>query len=207
MAGDIEAGRDKPITPLLAFLEKECKIYGSCLLGEQPTGALLATSTAHTARRSKRCLIAAMLTAIYLAIVLSPLVSLAMQSNVVVHAITGECSGDCDLCGCSPESRANRTCCCAKKRQQLAHVHVDDEEGTPDCCKKEAAAKKTIISCGCPCGSRTKAVLSTSASSEVLPFHFMEQFNRPHAISTCSSPARRLASRHREPPDPPPKLL
>ena len=81
----------------------------------------------HTAKRSLRRMIAATLTVVYLVIALSPLAPFAMYSKVVAHAVTGECSGDCDICGCSKESRANHTCCCAKKKQMHAH---DDQLST-----------------------------------------------------------------------------
>jgi hypothetical protein len=66
--------------------------------------------------------------AIYLMIALSPLSTLAMQSKKVAHAVTGECSGDCEICGCSAESRANHTCCCCrKKRQQCDKPNIADK--------------------------------------------------------------------------------
>ena len=63
-----------------------------------------------------------MLSTVYMLIVISPLASLAMHSKSVAHAVTGECSGDCDICGCSQESRANHSCCCAKKKQMQGSV-------------------------------------------------------------------------------------
>jgi hypothetical protein len=141
---------------------------------------------------------------IYLVIALSPLTSLAMHSKVVAHAITGECSGDCDICGCSPESRASNTCCCSKKREQQAHAHND--ENTPDCCKKKPAEKKTIIACGCPCGEGKQTALSISETFEVLPYHFTESFIVPHTDTTFTDSPHRLTSRFGDPPDQPPKL-
>jgi hypothetical protein len=76
----------------------------------------------HRVRRSYRKLIAVILTTIYLIIALSPLAPLAMHSKAVAHAVTGECVGDCRICGCSPEARANHTCCCAKKKLLQAGV-------------------------------------------------------------------------------------
>jgi hypothetical protein len=146
------------------------------------------------------------MTAIYLAIIFSPLASFAMNSKTVAHALTGECSGDCNICGCSAESRASNTCCCSKKRQQQAHIHEDYEDGTADCCRKVPAKKKIIIACGCPCGKGKQAVLATSGTSEVLPYHFSELFNLPHTDTTFANSTQRLTSRHGDPPDPPPKL-
>ena len=80
-------------------------------------------------------MITATLTVVYLVIALSPLAPFAMYSKVVAHAVTGECSGECDICGCSKESRANHTCCCAKKKQMHAH---DAELSTSDYCMRKA---------------------------------------------------------------------
>jgi hypothetical protein len=161
----------------------------------------------HSARRSFRHTIAAGMTALYLAMIFSPLVPFAMQSTGTDPVVVRECSGDCNLCGCSPESRAANTCCCSKKRQQQAHLHDDGEDGTADCCKKDSVAKKAVIACGCPCGSGKQATLSSSGTSETLPFHFTEQFGTPHTETTFTTPAQRLTSRHNDPPDPPPKLV
>ena len=78
--------------------------------------------SAHRAKRSFHRLGAVMLTTVYMLIVMSPLASLAMHSKTVAHAVTGECVGDCSICGCSPEAVASRTCCCAKKKQQQANM-------------------------------------------------------------------------------------
>lgn len=91
---------------------------------------------AHSDKRTMRRFFAASLTVIYLVIALSPLAPFAMYSKVVAHAVTGECSGDCDICGCSQESRANHTCCCAKKKQVQAR---DIQLRTCDQCSSKAA--------------------------------------------------------------------
>ncbi|MBC8017278.1 MAG: hypothetical protein H7X83_02000 [Verrucomicrobia bacterium] len=158
-------------------------------------------------KRPMRGIIAGTLTIIYLMISLSPLASLAMHSKTVAHAVTGECSGDCTICGCSTESMATRTCCCSKKKEQRAHAHEDDQAGTSDCCQKKPVKMKTIIACGCPGGSGKQVALSASSSSEVLPFHFTEKFSIPHIDTTFTNLTQRLTSRHGEPPDPPPKLV
>ena len=163
--------------------------------------------SAHRAKRSFRHIIAAAMTALYLAIISTPLASFAMHSTGTAPVVVRECSGDCNLCGCSPESRANHTCCCAKKRQQQAHIHDDHEDGTADCCKKKPVEKKAVIACGCPCGSGKQAALSASGASEVLPFLFTEQLSIPHTESTFTNLTQRLTSRFGAPPDPPPKPI
>lgn len=162
----------------------------------------------HTLKRSKRSIMAASLMLIYLMILLGPLASLAMNSKTVAHAMTGECTGDCNLCGCSPESRASNTCCCSKKRQQRAHAHEDEDEedGVADCCKKRPVQRKTVFACGCPCGGGKQGALTATEELEVIPLHFREQFNIPSTVTSFAHQQHRLISRHNEPPDPPPRL-
>lgn len=73
-------------------------------------------------KKSHRNITSLLMMAIYLLIVFSPLTPLAMQSKLVAHAVTGECSGDCRIDGCSLERSANHTCCCWQKKQHNAHV-------------------------------------------------------------------------------------
>ncbi|HIJ94230.1 MAG TPA: hypothetical protein HPP94_00515 [Desulfuromonadales bacterium] len=103
---------------------------------------------AHT-KRPFRKLTAIVMMTVYLLIVLSPLAPLAMYSKSVAHAVTGECSGDCNICGCSVESRANQTCCCAKKKQQskLSNGEISEQQPVSkkrSCCadSKPVAPKK-----------------------------------------------------------------
>lgn len=101
----------------------------------------MTTLKTHTTSRNHRRFIAAVMAFIYLLIMLMPLASLAMNSKSVVHAVTGECSGDCNICGCSPASRADNTCCCArKKQQQAAAAQLSDK----DCC----SSKKPVAAAG-----------------------------------------------------------
>ncbi|OGU16305.1 MAG: hypothetical protein A2076_12265 [Geobacteraceae bacterium GWC2_53_11] len=69
-------------------------------------------------KRSHRYITSLFLTMVYLVIVFSPLAPCAIQSNVIAHAVTGECSGDCRIDGCSLERSAAHTCCCWLKTQQ-----------------------------------------------------------------------------------------
>ncbi len=159
----------------------------------------------HIIRRPVRRIIATVLSVVYLMILCSSLASIAMHSKSVVHAITGECSGECNICGCSPESRASNTCCCSKKRKQQAHIH-EDENTPPDCCKKKPIDKKTVIaSCGCPCGSGKTFALQGSSTNEILPYYFTDQIVLSHAETHFSNVFSLLNSRHVAPPDPPPR--
>ena len=71
-------------------------------------------------KKSQRYITSLLLTTIYLLIVFSPLAPLAMQSKLVAHAVTGECTGDCRIDGCSLKRSAAHTCCCwQKKRHEI----------------------------------------------------------------------------------------
>jgi len=102
------------------------------------------------------------MTAVYLLITLSPLVSLSSRSHPFIQALAKECSGDCRQCGCSAERSAAHTCCCAqkrateaKKRQQCAvnsslptAAAAVEQKPDGDCCKKYAqqnAAESTPV--------------------------------------------------------------
>lgn len=147
-----------------------------------------------------------MLTAIYLLITISPLAPIAMRSKSVAHAVTGECSGDCDICGCSPERRASRTCCCWQKKLQHDRTRHEDEKGTASCCKTKPGGKKVEIACNCPCGSGKLLALWGLEKIQHLPFRFASGIPIPQENTTETATPERLTSRHGEPPDPPPKV-
>jgi hypothetical protein len=189
---------------------------------------------------------------IYLVITLTPLAPFAMHSKMVAHAITGECVGDCDICGCSPESRANHTCCCAKKKQKQAGLakliageccapKVSDaptavkgsccaasQTAEPvvaknDCCarnkryqhdenvqesqhKEERSKNETVYKCGNPCGKGKLFALAGVGTPELLPYIYSLIIAPHHDDTHYSHLSQRRASRHADPPDPPPKL-
>ncbi len=117
----------------------------------------------HTHKRARRSIIAGILAAIYLLIALSPLASFAIYSKSMAHALTNECSGDCNICGCSAESRANRTCCCARKIQQQENFgtrtakqcltpqnfNVTAEVKNRGCCAASPPVKPVVAQKGC----------------------------------------------------------
>ena len=80
-------------------------------------------------KKGSRSITSLLMTIIYLVIVFSPVAPLAMQSKHGAHAVTGECSGDCTVDGCSLERSAAHTCCCWQKKKHGAgavHLHSDD---------------------------------------------------------------------------------
>jgi hypothetical protein len=177
-------------------------------LGQDDNNELLMHSNhSHRAQRPFHRLSASAITLVYLLLLLTPLLPRTAFSAASAHRSARECSGSCELDGCSYQSRVNKTCCCSKKSQQQAHSHEDEHDDTPDCCKTKPTEKKTVIACGCPCGSDKQSGLATTTDlSDVLPFHFSEQFSHPHSETLFSIPAHHLTSRYSDPPDPPPKL-
>jgi len=153
-------------------------------------------------KKPSRQMVALLLTLIYLLINLSPLAPLLTWSPVIAHALTGECAGDCDICGCSPERRADRTCCCWQKK--LAHEH--EQENVPDCCKTKHRADTPILTCNCPCGSKKQLGLWGTEKSEHLPYCYTRSAFPLEGETRFLCHADRLTVRHGEPPERPPKL-
>ena len=155
--------------------------------------------------RPSRYIAALLLTAVYAVIIMSQLAPFAMHSPTVAHAVTGECSGDCRICGCSPEHSANHTCCCWLKKQKDEEQKHEAE--APAFCKKKRAAKATVtITCGCPCGSGKQLAIAGFGGSELVPFQFDGFVVKPYIITRDLPRVRRLTDRHCDPTDPPPKL-
>ena len=147
-------------------------------------------------------IVALMLAMIYSLIIISPLAPLALKSPRVAHAVTGECSGNCDICGCSAERRANHTCCCFMKKK-----HQHDHESVPDCCKKKKRHKMTMLSCNCPCGDNKLPGLPGAEKTEILPYRFTEEIAALTEDILFSPHGKRLLDQQGDPPDPPPKLF
>ncbi len=141
-----------------------------------------------------------LLVVVYTMITMSPLAPLALRSPRVAHAAAGECSGNCEVCGCSAERRANHTCCCWMKK-----LKRQKNSGYTSCCKKRMRHRMTMISCNCPCGGNGQPFLPSSENSEHLPCRYSEVIVMEYdtLLSASSCP---MAYRDIDPPDPPPKL-
>lgn len=149
--------------------------------------------------RPSRSLAARLLIALFAVIVASPLASLAMRCATVAHAITGKCTGDCSICGCSPERSATRTCCCWKKRLQ------EEEARKPDCCKKKSGHSKATVSWNYPCGSDRLISVAGAGKFALVPYQF-SGFSSPLLKGGNNPlPPAFLTDYNCEPPDPPPK--
>lgn len=156
-------------------------------------------------KKTSRTIVTIAVTAIYLMIAMRSLAPLVLNSPAVAHAITGECSGDCAICGCAPERSASRTCCCWQKK--LRHKHDPDQSEVADCCKKKrrvAGSKRGYSSS--PCGSGKHFAIFGGETFEQLPccFNSTTVTIRIETISSLSN--HRPADRYGDPPDPPPKL-
>jgi len=153
-------------------------------------------------KRHSRYIVTLLLTLFYILINLSSLAPLALRSPRLAHALTGECSGNCDICGCSAERRANHTCCCFMKKK-----HQHDCDNVPDCCKNKKRVKTIVLTCNCPCGSNKLPGLPGDEKSEQLPYCFTNEGIFLDENALVSFLMYRLTDRHGDPPDPPPKLL
>ncbi len=145
-------------------------------------------------RRLTRSRIALLLTVIYSLITVSPLAPLASHSTVIVPVVSGECSGDCAICGCAPEQSAAQTCCCAKKKALELEQAGDHCTRTP------------VLSCRCPRGGENPPLLWDTDNLELLPYHFSGDILAFHEGNLSSLYSGRRADRHDTPPDPPPKF-
>ena len=109
------------------------------------------------------------LTTIYLLIVVCPLAPLAMQSKSVARAVTGECSGDCRIDGCSLERSAARTCCCWQKKRREApesrNFSLSDVHGTHPPLSAEVPIKSSSCCAADVQDTHENGVESKSASS------------------------------------------
>jgi hypothetical protein len=190
----------------------------------------------HMTRDSRRRLRGGLLVFLYLLIALAPLAPIALHSKAVAHGVTGECSGDCTICGCSPESRLARTCCCAKKKQSSS-LHLTEsgsisitskEETGPGqkgagnkgaCCKGKSSGGKNLhdnhvgksghaeVVIKCGCPcSNGKQFALSGVSLELLPASPVTYGVPGFVLLKRTTFAQHMKSRHDDPPDLPPKL-
>jgi hypothetical protein len=152
--------------------------------------------------KPSRYIVALLLAIVYSLIIMSPLAPLALKSPRLAHAVTGECSGNCEICGCSPERRANHTCCCFLKKK-----HQHDHENVPECCKYKKRHKMKMLTCDCPCGSKKQLGLWGAEKFEQLPYHFAAGIFGIYENTRFAILKSRLTDRCGDPPDPPPKLI
>lgn len=179
----------------------------------------------------KKCrypVIALMLFAVYTVIVVSPLAPLALKSPTLAHAITGQCSGNCDICGCSAERSAAKSCCCWMKKKRAEESQVKKSlrccsVKKTDCCSSGAKEsegvhcaeklpdgeqenlREVVYRC-CPCGKGSVTFFAGTGSYQHLPYLFRENLSALSESTLVNFHSDFFLSRYQEPPDPPPKL-
>jgi hypothetical protein len=139
---------------------------------------------------------------IYSAMAVSPLAAFAAKSDRSARAVIGECSGDCAVCGCSPERSASHTCCCWQKKL-TSHCNIEDHSAE---CGMETEPDTTVpVLSACPCGSNKMLPFWGENEYQLLPDQFTASLvllEKP----LFSPEQERLISRNCEPPDQPPEL-
>lgn len=183
-------------------------------------------------KTSHRTMTSLLLAVIYLLITFSPLAPLAMQSKLVAHAVTGECTGRCEIDGCSPERSANHTCCCWQKKHAGSPGKSGSDRDTHlmppaagqkrgSCCAvraydthenaadgsalPEQTGTATTISTA-PCGNGTLFTLLHGDVNPHLPFIAVSAVPPPGCGTLYHTAPERLTSRDSDPPDPPPLI-
>jgi len=114
-----------------------------------------------------------------------------------------QCHRDHQMCGCSPERVATKTCCCLRVVPSCC-LSEHKQEGDITVQSREASPIQKISNS--PCGSETfSAAISLDKLKFVFPDCFILSSQKPSAnsfpILTVEVPERFL-----EPPDPPPRL-
>lgn len=179
-------------------------------------------------KKCRKPAIIILLFAVYTVIALSPLAPLALKSPTLAHAITGQCSGNCDICGCSAERRASKSCCCWMKKKRAEELR---SRSSLRCCSVEKTAccssraieikdvncsemppdetqenpPEVVYRCS-PCGKGSVTFVAGAGSYQHLPYLFHENLSTPSASKLVNFYSEFFLSRYQEPPDPPPKL-
>lgn len=110
--------------------------------------------------KSARHTVAMVLTTVYLLVVMAPLIPALLHSPHLAHALTGECSGDCRVCGCAPERSAAHACCCWQKKR------IEDRRSaaTGGSCCRTAPLPPPVATGVCCTGRKTAPPPVTVAS-------------------------------------------
>jgi len=120
----------------------------------------------------------------YTLIAMGPVAPAILQSSLVAHAITGQCSGDCAIDGCGVESRARHTCCCWQ-RHSLA-VAPEALVAT-DCCVTATTRQLPEQPSCCP-GATQPEPPSCCEPAAPLKAKPDDQSSRPVTVVRCGCP-------------------
>ncbi len=152
--------------------------------------------------RMLRYITACTVIVLYTMITVSPLASIALRSPAIARAVSGECAGDCSVCGCLPELSANHICCCWKKKPEVRH-DVDQEQS--ECCKLNEVPDKPVTTVSSRRCNDGKALALTGVhQNDVLPFLFLQVLTSQREATLSTHSPDPLRSRPGDPPDPPP---
>ncbi|GAB4295906.1 MAG: hypothetical protein Fur0034_04770 [Desulfuromonadia bacterium] len=173
--------------------------------------------------RSRRKISAGFLLTAYLLVILSTLAPLSLLSRHVAHAVTGECTGSCEIDGCSLEARRNHTCCCWQKKLRASRVKVvastpcsptDRDHAQRVTCSADSnllepgQSTMPVYRCGDRCGKGKLDSFLFPSTPEVVPPEIMTEISGPSWGDLRFHPFNHhLSSMEREPPEPPPRLL
>lgn len=135
-------------------------------------------------KKFHRHITASILTALYLLIALTPLSPLLLKSAHIAHAVTGECSGDCEIDGCSLENRANHTCCCWQKKQKQAGL--PQKHSTDSCCAPASPPLQSASTGGC-CTPPKPVVTASCCAPPAVSQH--DNHDNQEQTTTMSEPA------------------
>jgi len=153
---------------------------------------------------SLRGIVARMMLIVYLMIMFSPLASLAVNAKQLAHALTGECTGSCDTCGCSAERSASHSCCCWRNKPVQHAITVEQED---DCCSSARDAVKVTIIRSCPCCNGKQPAFTGTEVSLVVPNRYSAEIPIIVEDALHRDSPERLTGRSDEPPVPPPRLI
>jgi hypothetical protein len=159
-------------------------------------------------KTSPRYIVSLLMTTIYLLIVFTPLAPVAMHSKRIAHAVTGECSGDCRIDGCSLERSAAHTCCCWQKREPAGSAdthhhqaddgcgakglsHIDVPRKVADCCPAKTRhghdASTDLTSLPTPPSQKTNTTTVRSAPCGSGKLFALSNIETTHHLPSCFS--------------------
>ncbi len=134
---------------------------------------------------SSRTARATVLVLLYTLIAMSPLAPITLHTSVIAHAVTGQCTGDCEIDGCAPERRANHTCCCWQKRIAAA---IPVSETINDCCSEDPSPSTPDKMSCCPDDAQPDE--QPCCTSDELPQsqRDVDDRSRPKTVYRCGCP-------------------
>lgn len=136
----------------------------------------------HNPSRTAR---ATVLVLLYTLIAMSPLAPISLYSSVIAHAVTGQCTGNCEIDGCAPERRANHTCCC---RQQRIVAAIPVSETIDDCCSEDQSASAPEKTSCCPDTAQSDEQPCCAPDERPQAQRDVDDRSRPKTFYKCGCP-------------------